>query len=337
MANIDEMNKNEWSVDVIIPVYQPTEGLFLLLEQLEKQTVHCHQVILINTGKEYFEQLMADLDSNSDSDSQEQQNRRTWFNELLHTGWVKLEHIEKKDFDHGHTRNVACALSNSDFFVMMTDDAIPEDNTLLEKLLAPFADTSVAMTYARQLPASDCHTIERFTRAFNYPVQSQIKASADLRIIGIKAFFASNVCAAYRREIFDSLNGFIDHTIFNEDMIYARGVLDAGYRIAYVAEACVVHSHNYSGSAQLKRNFDLGVSHAMHPEIFADLATESEGIRLVFKTCGHLFHIHKPWLIFKLFWQSGCKYIGYFLGKRYQHLPKGMVRRCSMNREYWDK
>ena len=118
-------------------------------------------------------------------------------------------------------------------------------------------------------------------------------------------------------------------------MIYARGVLDAGYKIAYASDAKVIHSHNYSGLQQLRRNFDLGVSHAEHPEVFAGILTESEGIRLVGKTVGYLCKAGKPWLIIRLFWQSGCKYLGYFMGKRYRSLPEWLVKRLSMNREYW--
>ena len=52
-------------------------------------------------------------------------------------------------------------------------------------------------------------------------------------------------------------------------MIYAgNAVLYRGQAIAYVAEARVIHSHNYGCSAQLKRNFDLAVSQTDHPEVF---------------------------------------------------------------------
>ncbi|MDE7285466.1 MAG: glycosyltransferase family 2 protein, partial [Lachnospiraceae bacterium] len=196
-------------------------------------------------------------------------------------------------------------------------------------------EEKVGMTYARQMPVKECGIIERYTRSFNYPNISCLKSVENLKDMGIKAFFASNACAAYRRDVFDRLKGFAEGTIFNEDMIYARGLLNAGYQIAYSAEAKVVHSHNYSGIAQLKRNFDLGVSHADHPEVFAGLSTESEGIRLVKKTCAHLWNIKRPWLIFKLVWQSGCKYLGYFLGKRYKKLPVKLVKKISMNQGYW--
>ena len=162
-----------------------------------------------------------------------------------------------------------------------------------------------------------------------------MKFEEDIPKMGIKAFFASNVCAAYRRDVFDDLGGFVLRTIFNEDMIYARKVLDGGYGIAYAADAQVIHSHNYSSIQQFHRNFDLGVSHAQYPVVFGGITAESEGIRLIRKSCVFLIKIRRPWLIIKLIWRSGCKYAGYFLGKRYEKLPQKMVTACSMNKGYW--
>ena len=102
-------------------------------------------------------------------------------------------------------------------------------------------------------------------------------------------------------------------------------LVQAGYAIAYAADAKVVHSHNYGCLAQFHRNFDLGVSQAQHPEIFDAYPSEGEGIRMVKKSASYVCKIHKPWLLVTLFFQSGFKYVGYFLGKRYQK-PSG---RCD--------
>lgn len=305
------------SIDVIIPVYKPTEKLFQLLHMLRRQTVEVNEIILVNTEKKYFDLLMPEEE---------------WQKKYPD---VQVKHIAKAEFDHGRTRNLGAGLLHSPYFVMMTDDALPADEYLIEKLMAPFEDEQVGMTYARQLPAKDCGIIESYTRDFNYPPQSRVKTAEDLPGLGIKTFFASNVCAAYRRTYFEELGGFTDRTIFNEDMIYARHLIDSGKKIVYAADAKVFHSHNYSGVEQLRRNFDLGVSHAQYPEIFSGLSTESEGVRLVKTTCIYLCKIGKPWLIIKLVWQSGCKYTGYFLGKRYRNLPKKIVGCLSMNKEYW--
>ena len=83
----------------------------------------------------------------------------------------------------------------------------------------------------------------------------------------------------------------MNHTIFNEDMIYAAGVIQAGYAIAYAADAKVIHSHNYSGWQQFTRNFDLGVSHVQYPAVFDGVPPEGEGMKLVKKTAVYLAKI----------------------------------------------
>lgn len=308
-----------FEVDVIIPVYQPGEKFIRLLEQLKQQSAQIKNIILINTEKKYFDRL----------------TEKTDFWEKY--GNVMVKHITKEEFDHGKTRNYGVSLSKAPYFIMMTDDAVPVDKELISNLLKPFEDKEVGMSYARQLPGKDSDVIESYTRLFNYPAESLVKSGEDLEHMGIKTFFASDVCAAYRRETFDRLGGFIEHAIFNEDMIYARRLIDAGYKIFYAAEAKVEHFHNYGGKGQFKRNFDMGVSHADYPEVFSGLSTESEGMRLVKKTCVYLCRIGKPYLVIKLFWLSGCKYLGYFFGKRYKHIPVKLVRICSMNRNYWNK
>ena len=112
--------------------------------------------------------------------------------------------------------------------------------------------------------------------------------------------------------------------------------MQAGYAIAYAADAKVVHSHNYGCLAQLHRNFDLGVSQAQHPEIFDAYPSESEGIRMVKKSASYVCKIHKPWLLVTLFFQSGFKYVGYFLGKRYKSLPDSVIRWCTSNKTWWE-
>ena len=306
-------------VDVIIPVYRPTQRFLKLLEMLDKQTRKADKIILINTEQKYFDELT------------EGKNLIDQYRNLV------IRHITKEEFDHGRTRNLGVSLSDSPFFIMMTDDAQPVDEHLIERLLAPFEQEQIGMSYARQLPARNCGIIEGFTRSFNYPDTSVVKSAKELPEKGIKTFFASNVCAAYRKKIFQDLGGFVDHTIFNEDMIYAAAAVQAGYAIQYVANARVYHSHRYSCPMQMHRNFDLGVSQADHPEVFSGIRSESEGIRLVIQTAKYLLRIGKPHLIPVLIYKSGCKYLGYKMGQNYSRLPLWLVQKCTMNATYWEK
>ncbi len=307
------------TVDVLIPVYKPDRKFSRLLQMLEKQTIPPDRIIVMNTESAYW-------------------------NEQGYQGirGLEVKHLTKEEFDHGGTRNLAAWYSEADVMIFMTDDAVPQDEYLIERLTKALSGTGpegepVAMAYARQLPATDCRTIERYTRQFNYPPEGMIKTAKDLPVLGIKTYFASNVCCAYRKDLFEKLEGFTNSTIFNEDMIYAAGVIGAGYAIAYVPEAKVIHSHNLSPMQQFHRNFDLAVSQAEHPEVFAGLKSEGEGIRMVKQTARYLMRRGRFWLLPSLVLSSGCKYLGYRMGKQYQKLPKKLILRCTMSPLYWEK
>ncbi len=305
-------------IDVIIPLYKPGKELFTLLDRLEEQSVPIQNIILMNTEEKYFEQLIYG----------------TRFSERYKN--VKVFHLSKREFDHGYTRHMGVKRSKAEIFVMMTQDAIPSNPYLIEELTTHLSG-QVAVAYARQLPRHDCDIVERYTRSFNYPSRSYVKSAGDLSTLGIKTFFCSNVCAAYRRDIYEELGGFIRHTIFNEDMIFAAGAIKAGYHISYEAKAKVIHSHNYTNRQQFHRNFDLGVSQADHPEIFADVPSESEGKKMVKDTTAYLKRKHLLHKLPHFYMQCVCKYAGYLLGKKYKKLPKSWVLAMTSNKDYWQK
>ena len=302
------------TITVIIPAYKPGEPFRKLIRRLMRQTVLPDRILIINTEESYFHP----------EDVEGIQNCR-------------VIHISREEFDHGGTRDMAVRMCDTDLVLCMTMDAVPADACLLEELQKVFIDSRVWAAYARQLPAPDCSPLERYARHFNYGEKSRIKTEKDLEELGIKTFFCSNVCAAYRRDMYLRLGGFETRTIFNEDMIFAGKVIQAGGAIAYCAEARVIHSHNYSGIMQFKRNFDLGVSQADHPEIFEMAKSEKEGMRMVGQTAVWLLKGGRLLWIPRLIWQSGCKLAGYRLGKAYRRLPSWIIRRCSMNLPYWTR
>jgi rhamnosyltransferase len=307
-----------YSADIILPTYKPDKRLFDIIRLLEKQTHPVRKIIIMNTEEKYFSELFYG----------------TGFLEKYKN--IELHHISKQEFDHGGTRAKAVQYSKADVFICMTQDAVPQDYTLIERLVdALMQRDDIAAAYARQLPLPECREIERYTRSFNYPDVSRIKSRTDAEELGIKTFFCSNVCAAYNREIYEQLGGFVKKAIFNEDMIFAGHAVNAGYSIAYEAKALVLHSHNYTCMQQFRRNFDLGVSQAQHPEVFGSVSSESEGARLVLNTARHLASIGKRRLIPYMIISSGFKFVGYQLGKRYESLPLGLTKRCSSNKAYW--
>lgn len=299
-------------VDVLIPVYRPDGKLTELLKRLKMQNYPIHRVILMNTEEKHFPAELTGI-------------------------WDRVEvyHLAKEEFDHGGTRDRGVRMSTADLVVCMTQDAMPADETLIEELVKPFDDPEVWAAYARQLPNEDCREVEKYTRSFNYPEQSMVKTKEDLDRLGIKTFFCSNVCAAWRREKYLELGGFVKHTIFNEDMILAGTMIKQGGKIAYCAKAKVIHSHNYSAFQQFHRNFDLAVSQTMYPEVFGGIRSESEGIKLVKKSLSYCIKIGKPWLMIQVVTQSAGKLLGYKMGQRYRSLPMWLILRSTMSPSFW--
>ncbi len=305
------------SIDVIIPTYKPDKRLLEIIEALEEQTVKPSAIILINTEEKYLNSLFYGTDY------------------LKKYPEIRIKNISHREFNHGRTRNQGAKRSDADIMVFMTQDAIPADEHMIEELVRPMTDKEVVVSYARQIAAPDADPIETCSRRFNYPDRPLVKSAKDLPQLGIKTYFCSNACAAYKKYAFDELGGFINFTIFNEDMLFAAKVIKSGQKVAYAAGAKVIHSHNYSGIRQLHRNFDMGVSQADHPEVFGDVKSESEGIRLIKETVNYLMDIKKPYLVPKLFYQSFCKLLGYKLGKNYKKLGKKVILKLTANRTYW--
>lgn len=315
------------SIDVIIPVYRPDERLGRILERLAAQDMPVRRIHLMDTR---LPDGSSTLPERILSAAAQESSAPT----------VQIHPVRREEFDHGGTRRLGASFCrDADYLLFMTQDAEPADAALTASLLAGFGGKdgvpAVAAACARQLARPDASWEERLTREFNYPPQTQYRTQADFLRIGVKAYFCSNVCAMYDNRIYQELGGFVRRTIFNEDMIYAGTALQAGYAVCYAAEAKVVHSHDYSASAQFHRNFDLGVSQAEHPEIFGGARSEGEGIRYVrsmtsaLRRCGAAAEL--PRFLFRCVFRL----IGYRAGRSYRRLPAALVRRCTLNPGYF--
>lgn len=319
--------KNQ-AFDIAIPVYRPDEKFDLLVKRILQQEVLPKKMILMNTECEEC------------TESALRERVDTIVNAIgVHSVRVEVIPVEKAEFDHGGTRNLATCHSTSDFLLFMTQDAVPCNRELTGELLDAFekSEETVAVAYGRQVASKQATETERITREFNYPKQSHVKTSEDIDELGIKTFFCSDVCAMYDLRIYRMLGGFERKTIFNEDMLYAAKAIDAGFAVYYCAEAKVIHSHSYSYEAEFKRNFDLAVSQKQHPEVFAYVSSEKEGVRFVLDTVKKLAEKGLFFEIADFGIRTVVKYAGYLLGKNYEKIPSQYREKFSMNQGYWKK
>ncbi|MCR5739587.1 MAG: glycosyltransferase [Lachnospiraceae bacterium] len=313
------------NIQVIIPVYKPDGKLIKIIEKLRKQTVKPAGINLVWSKTDHEEDAVMSRIKRECGD-------------------IRILEIPVREFDHGGTRRRAVRNTPCDIFVMMTQDAVPKNDMLIENLTAPLISqmtertpngTVIACVYGRQLPGRDSSPYEKLSRLHNYSELSRTKTGEDIKKLGIKAFFCSDVCCAYRRDIYEECGGFVRSTVFNEDMIMARRFLDKGYAVRYEATAAVIHSHDYSAMEQLRRNFDLGASQAMFPDVFGGISSESEGIKFAVSSIKLLIKKGRPLLVPGFCIQCFFKLVGYRLGKKYASLPNAVIMKLASNKNYW--
>lgn len=256
--------------------------------------------------------------------------------ELAASCGFQVRSIRRSEFNHGGTRQLAAALlPDADILVYLTQDAILSSPDAISNLVAAFSDPNVAVAYGRQLPRPGANAIEAHARLFNYPPTSAVRSIADRPQLGFKTVFVSNSFAAYRRSALMKVGGFPSDTIFGEDTITAGKLLLEGYKIAYVAEAAVFHSHANTWAKEFKRYFDIGVLHSREHWLLETFGgAGGAGSRFVVSEASHLLR-ENMFLLPGAIVRTVLKYVGYRLGRIEAKLPAELKRRLSMNRRYW--
>lgn len=301
-------------VVVILPVYRPDTRFHQCLAALRQQTgveFLLHVIVTGGLPAEFLPDLAA-------------------------LPRVRVERITPASFNHGGTRSTAAqAYGREALFVYLTQDAVFAEPTALAHLVAVFCQPQIGCAYGRQLPHAEAAPLARFARAFNYGPQSYVRSFADRKRYGMKTAFLSNSFAAYRGEVLAAIGWFPVETILCEDMYAAAKMLMQGWQVAYVAEAAVYHSHNYTPLQEARRYFDLGVFHARERWIQQAFGkAEGEGLRFVCEEARFLLR-EAPWLLPSMVLRDGLKFLGYRLGMLEGHLPLWLKRRLSMTKSFW--
>lgn len=245
-------------ISVIIPTLNAEHEIETLLIALDRQSIQPNEILVV--------------DSASDDKTIELAQK--------HKG-VRLLQIDRQDFNHGTTRDKALRESSGDFVCFLTQDAVPVSDDYLKRLVAPMVDDSdIALASGRQLPKADARRFEQLVRGFNYPDSPSVRSKCDLEKLGIKTFFASDACSAYRRIAYLECGGF-DHVNTNEDMLMAAKFIASGMKVAYEPHAEVFHSHNLTPAQQFARNRAVGFFLETHADDLMHASEIGEGGRLV--------------------------------------------------------
>ena len=279
-------------ISVIIMTLNAEKYIQNIIDMLKKQTIVPDEIIVV------------------DSQSQDQTV------DIEKKNNVKIILIDRKEFDHGGSRDLALRESIGDYVLFLTQDAEIGNERYVENLIRPFNDDKVAMVCGRQIAKKDATSYEQLIREFNYPNKRMTKKKEDIKKLGIKAYYMSDVCSAYRRDIYLQIGGFEHPILTNEDMLIAAKALKNGYKTAYEPDAFVYHSHNFTLKQEFKRNALVGAFLKQHENELESTKVSSEGMALVKYVSKRLLNDRKYIDFCRFGFICVAKYLGNKYGKK---------------------
>ncbi len=198
------------SCSIIIRAFNEAQHIARLLEGILRQTYPNPQIILVDSG------------STDETTAIAQRYP------------VQVVTISPGDFTFGRSLNRGLAAATGEFAVIASAHVYPVYPDWLERLLAPLDDPNVGLAYGRQVGTENSHFSERQIFAHWFPEHSDLRQPHP---------FCNNANAAIRRSLWERFP--YDETLTGlEDLAWAKMIQEAGYAVAYVAEAEVIHVHN---------------------------------------------------------------------------------------------
>ena len=283
-------------IDIICPVYKGYDYLLPLYESFFIQKkVKINKIIFAIT----------------DSRDEEMDKILNFVNENNITYFI----VQKEEFSHSLTRQKAIMeYANSKIVVMISQDIKLTNDLVFYNLVKDIESNETVYNYSRQICTNK--SIEKYIRAKNYPSESYFVSKDDIDGMQLMAFFASDACSAYNRDIFIKLGGYGGFDVMmNEDQLYSKIILEAGYKKKYCADSVVEHSHKYKLKQLYKRYYAAGEYYSK-VKVFDNYKSTDSGLKLAFYILKQaLKHFDIP-VLFRWFPDMTSRYLGMKKGRK---------------------
>lgn len=156
---------------------------------------------------------------------------------------VQLLTIRPDEFSFGRSLNIGCAAAKGEFILIASAHVYPVYRDWITRMIGPFSDPKVALTYGQQRGTSASKYSERRVLARWFSETSNHVQEHP---------FCNNANSAIRRELWSRIP-YDEELTGLEDLDWAKRAMELGYHVAYSAQATVVHNHNESPSRIFNR------------------------------------------------------------------------------------
>lgn len=146
---------------------------------------------------------------------------------------VRIVHIPKADFSFGRALNRGCAVAEGDILLFASAHVYPLRRDWVSRIVAPFEDPAVALSYGRQVGNEITKFSEQELFKAWFPSVSTSRQAHN---------FCNNANCAIRRSGWEA-QPYDEVLTGLEDLDWAKKARQKGGQIAYVAEAVIAHVH----------------------------------------------------------------------------------------------
>lgn len=178
----------------------------------------------------------------------------------------RLYEIPACEFGHGKTRNYGASKGTGEYIVFITQDAMPASKKWLQNFIdAMKMDCEIAGGFGIHYPYPDCNIIDKKDLYYHFKNFGEDNTIFQLTDDNIERYekeegfrhmlsFFSDNNSCVRRDVFEKYP--YEDVSFAEDQIWARKMIELGYKKLYCPFAPVYHSHNFKLTSYFMRYFD---------------------------------------------------------------------------------
>lgn len=195
---------------LIIRAYNEEKHLGRLLAGIKQQTLRDVEIILVDSGSTDATVSIAE------------------------SFGAKVVKIASAEFTFGRSLNYGIKEAAHEFIVIASAHVYPVYPDWLETLLNPFQDERIALTYGKQRGYEKSKYSERQIFHQWYP---------DLTNLNQSTAFCNNANAAIRKSLWEK-HHYDEALTGLEDLEWGKWAQEQEYKIAYIAEAEIVHIHH---------------------------------------------------------------------------------------------
>jgi glycosyltransferase involved in cell wall biosynthesis len=195
---------------IVIRAFNEEKHIGRLLEGIQQQTLKDVEIILVDSGSTDGTVSIAEAFG------------------------ARIVRIPSAEFTFGRSLNFGLRSATREFVVIASAHVYPVYPDWLETLLRPFEDENVALIYGKQRGPITAKYSEQQIYHQWYPDAGNPNQSTA---------FCNNANAAIRKSLW-AQNQYDETLTGLEDLAWAKWAQEHDYKIAYVAEAEIIHVHN---------------------------------------------------------------------------------------------